>query len=177
MASPRTAGRSWVLACRSLLTPGSHSPGLQCSPLRWVHDLEGCRWGRCQRWPHGLLPFRPRLGGAVSCAEGHLAPSRVALLRGRVETPCWALRLPPGESQGQGESRGPWTMADADHTEPWARLDRQGPAPECPQEALGPAGQTGAPLTRVSTGSPGTAGCGPSHQCPRSLLRAPRRCV
>lgn len=59
-------------------------------------------------------------------------------------------------------------MADADHTEPWARLDGQGLTPECPQEALGrldrqepphpgvhrkpwgPAGQAGAPHTRVS---------------------------
>lgn len=66
-------------------------------------------------------------------------PPWVALLRGRVETACWALRSPQAASQGRDERRGPCTMASTNHTEPWAQMDRQGPLiPECPQEARGP---------------------------------------
>ena len=168
-----------MLACWSLLTPGSHSPGLQCSPLRGVHDLEGCRWGRCQALAaHGLLPFpRSGLGGAASCAGGHLAPSGGAA-QGQSGNPllgpCGFLR-PSLKVKTRAEGRAPWLMPITRSPGPGrtdgspltrvstgspgpGRTDGSPLTPECPHRALGPAGQTGAPSPECPHGALGPAG-------------------
>ena len=158
------------------LTTGSHSPGLRCSPLQWIHDLEGCWWGRCHALAAQGLLQSPRSGvgmGGASCAGGHLAPSGgaaqgqsgnrllgPAVSSGRISR---SRREKRAMHHGQYQSHGALGLAGQTgrsylsvHKKPWA-----------------PAGQMGAAPTRASTGSPGPQldGRGPlTPECPQEAL-------
>lgn len=134
---------SWTLpgAGRSVTADHQFSQPLPgCSPLQWIHDLEGCWWGRGQALAAWGLLQCSRSGGGIGGlyrVQGVTSPPQVATLTGRVETTGWTLWPPWTASQGRDERRGLCAMSSADHTEPWARLDGRAPlAPKCPHSLL-----------------------------------------